>query len=201
VHEMNTLFDSRDGVLAKKGKLVRIRVVRPAPLRKRSTARGVSREKAGGSRAAILTYKGPAQASGQEAANRQLYKVREEHELQVSDSLALEQVLAGMGLQPSFRYEKYRSTYRLSTLPGLLIELDETPIGNFLELEGVRDEIDSAAVLLGFSPADYVAKSYGELFVESRGAAARSTAPGSSSPAGRADMLFDTSHSSAVRRK
>ena len=73
-----------------------------------------------------------------------------------------------MGLSPCFRYEKYRSTYRLPGLPGLLVELDETPIGDFLELEGDSASIDRAAALLGFGPGDYITKSYGILFLEQR---------------------------------
>jgi hypothetical protein len=64
-----------------------------------------------------------------------------------------------MGLRPWFRYEKYRSTYRLPGFSELLVELDETPIGDFLELEGECGAIDRCAVLLGFRPADYIVKS------------------------------------------
>jgi len=48
-----------------------------------------------------------------------------------------------------FSYEKYRTTMKL---PGsarwakdLVIEVDETPIGTFLELEGPAEAIDRAA--------------------------------------------------------
>ena len=51
----------------------------------------------------------------------------------------------GAGLEPWFRYEKYRSTYRLPGLPGVKVELDETPIGDFLEVEGAARGIDRAA--------------------------------------------------------
>ena len=37
---------------------------------------------------------------------------------------------------------------------GLLIELDETPIGAFVELEGPAEAIDRAATELGFGKSD-----------------------------------------------
>ncbi len=41
--------------------------------------------------------------------------------------------LKALGFRPGFRYEKYRTSFRL---PGLHMDLDETPVGTFLELEG-----------------------------------------------------------------
>jgi adenylate cyclase class 2 len=97
-----------------------------------------------------------------------------------------------MGLRPWFRYEKYRTTYRLPGVAGLMVELDETPIGEFLELEGDAQAIDRVAVMLGYGVADYITKSYGQLFVEQRRAAARAAGPSaeSSPAAGSTDMLF-----------
>jgi len=43
--------------------------------------------------------------------------------------------------------------------------LDETPIGNFLELEGSPRWIDRTARRLGFSPKDYINRSYGYLYL------------------------------------
>ena len=75
-----------------------------------------------------------------------------------------------MGLRPWFRYEKYRTTFRMpDSKPwanGLLIELDETPIGTFVELEGPATAIDRAAEELGFSKHDYVLKNYLRLYME-----------------------------------
>ena len=48
----------------------------------------------------------------------------------------------------------------------MLIEVDETPIGTFMELEGPADVIDRAAVELGYKKADYIVKSYLALYVE-----------------------------------
>ena len=69
-----------------------------------------------------------------------------------------------------FRYEKYRTTFCLPVskawAKGLLIELDETPIGTFVELEGPAAAIDRAATEMGFSRRDYVLKNYLTLYVE-----------------------------------
>jgi adenylate cyclase class 2 len=69
-----------------------------------------------------------------------------------------------------FRYEKYRTTYRLPAAfawaKGLLIELDETPLGSFVELEGPPAAIDRAAKELGFTQRDYILQNYLALYVE-----------------------------------
>jgi len=48
----------------------------------------------------------------------------------------------------------------------LVIEMDETPIGTFLELEGPAEAIDRAARELGYAKKDYVVKSYLALYLE-----------------------------------
>jgi hypothetical protein len=45
------------------------------------------------------------------------------------------------------------------------VELDETPIGEFLELEGPPSAIDRMAKLLGYSRSDYITKSYLALYL------------------------------------
>jgi adenylate cyclase class 2 len=42
--------------------------------------------------------------------------------------------------------------------------VDETPIGNYAELEGPAAWIDSAAARLAVNPTDYITLSYGRLF-------------------------------------
>jgi len=88
------------------------------------------------------------------------HKVREELEAEVGDPKNLARIFEALGMAGWFRYEKYRTTFRLPTskswAKGLLIELDETPIGTFVELEGPADAIDRAASELGFSKRDYV---------------------------------------------
>ena len=48
--------------------------------------------------------------------------------------------------------------------PGV-VTVDETPIGNFLELEGPAEWIDAKAAALGFTPSDYILESYGRLYL------------------------------------
>src|SRR3990172_846679 len=132
MHEMNTLYDAPDGSLFREGKLVRIRTLRPAG--SRAPAGGAAGR--GGKRDAILTYKGPVRGADGSAGQGDRCKIREEHELAVEDAAAMARVFEGMGLRPSFRYEKYRTTYQIPRVAGLLVEMDETPIGDFLELEG-----------------------------------------------------------------
>jgi hypothetical protein len=47
-----------------------------------------------------------------------------------------------------------------------LIEIDETPIGVFVELEGPAKSIDRAAKLLGYSRRDYIVTNYLSLYLE-----------------------------------
>jgi adenylate cyclase class 2 len=70
-------------------------------------------------------------------------------------------MLGSLGLRPGFRYEKYRSTFRL---PGLHLDLDETPIGVFLELEGSPSAIDRTARALGYAPRDFIRATYYDLY-------------------------------------
>ena len=189
VHEMNTLYDIPGGALAREGKLLRIRVERPAPMRGAGKPSAKARS-AASPQAAVLTYKGPVQAGGWAASfHGRRYKIREEHEVGVGDAMALARVFEGLGLRPWFRYEKYRSSYRLPGFYGLVVALDETPIGVFLELEGGRAAIDRCSALLGFRPADYIVKSYGALFLEQRRSAA--AAAGSSTPRSLVEPLLE----------
>jgi adenylate cyclase, class 2 len=98
------------------------------------------------------------------------HKVREEIEMEVTDAAKLRAIFEGLGMNGWFRYEKYRTTFRLPASKawarGLLIELDETPIGTFVELEGPAAAIDRAAAELGYSKRDYVLKNYLSLYVE-----------------------------------
>jgi adenylate cyclase, class 2 len=103
----------------------------------------------------ILTMKSP---TGRASA----YKIREETETLVSDFSAMEKILSGIGFLPVFIYEKFRETFSLG---GVLIMLDETPIGDFIEIEGDPGAIDDMASRLGFSQKDYITDSYHRLFL------------------------------------
>jgi adenylate cyclase class 2 len=166
VYEVNTLYDTAQDSLRRNGKLLRIRVEQPAG----RDGDGAKPSVVGGrSYDALLTFKGPAmQKRSRKNRRARHYKIREEREVRVEDSGVLEEILEALSFRPSFRYEKYRSTYRLRGLSGLKLVLDETPIGDFLEAEGNCAAIDRAARLLGYQPADYITKSYGQLFLETK---------------------------------
>jgi len=61
------------------------------------------------------------------------HKHRIETETEISDGPALAQVFHSIGLEPAFRYEKWRTKW---TDGQGHCDIDETPIGNFAELEG-----------------------------------------------------------------
>jgi adenylate cyclase class 2 len=159
IHERNILFDTASGKLKKRGQLLRIRTETPA-------ARG---RRGNGIRRVLLTFKGPV-GTRERGGGRGPYKVREELELQVSDGEALASILHGLGMRPWFRYEKFRTKYHLPKAQRwgqyLVIDLDETPIGTFVELEGPARAIDRAAKALGFANRDYLVANYFVLYRE-----------------------------------
>jgi len=89
------------------------------------------------------------------------HKHRIETETQVSDGNALAEVFQSLGLVPAFRYEKWRTEW--SDGQGHCV-MDETPIGNFAELEGEPEWIDRVAARLGVPHSEYMTLSYGRLF-------------------------------------
>ena len=102
---------------------------------------------------AAITLKGPPRPS--------MMKLREELETTVGDGPLLLRLLEGLGFAVWFRYEKYREEFRLH---GVVVAVDETPAGVFVELEGSHDGITLAAHALGKTPEDYVLDSYRGLF-------------------------------------
>ncbi len=101
-----------------------------------------------------LTFKGPIQAGAM--------KVREEHETLVADGDTLLAILHELGLRVWFRYEKYREEF---SAEDVVIAIDETPVGTFVEIEGGEEYIHRTATALGKGPADYITDSYRTLFV------------------------------------
>jgi len=102
----------------------------------------------------FLTFKGKPKEG-------ERYKIVEEYETTIADGDAALSIFKKLGLYAAFRYQKYRQEYRLDELH---ILLDETPIGNFVEMEGRPEEIDQAASQLGFSSDAYITKSYPILY-------------------------------------
>ena len=103
----------------------------------------------------VLTHKGKGKAGR--------HKSRVETETKVADGNKMDAILHALGFTPSFRYEKYRAEW--SDGDGHVV-VDETPVGNFGEIEGPPRWIDRTAKLLGVSSADYITLSYAELFTE-----------------------------------
>lgn len=146
VFEQNTLYDTPDSDFRRHGRLLRIRVETPAR----------SAPIPGGLRSAVVTSKSPDPAS-----TRSRYKEKLERELSVRLPHKWAAMLRSLGFRAGFYYEKYRTTFRL---PGLHLDLDETPVGTYLELEGDPRAIDRAARALGFSPRDYIRGTYWDVF-------------------------------------
>jgi adenylate cyclase class 2 len=138
VFEDNTIFDTAGSTLRSSGLLLRLRCC---------------------GRRVLLTFKGPALVGR--------HKSRQELELEISDAATFAQILAQLGFQPTFRYQKFRTEYTHPQSGGLAT-LDQTPIGDFLELEGPPHWIDQTAVALGFRPADYITASYAGLYAQYR---------------------------------
>ncbi|HVS63222.1 MAG TPA: class IV adenylate cyclase [Thermoanaerobaculia bacterium] len=139
---------------------------------------------------ARLTYKGVARfEAGQ--------KIREEREIEVDSARAAAAILEGLGFVVVRRYEKRRETWRLGDV---LVALDETPIGCFVELEAAGDrpdragsgeagaEIETAARRLGLDPSRAEPRSYLALYEAWR----------ARHPEAPPDMAFDPPKSSAA---
>jgi adenylate cyclase class 2 len=165
VHERNVIFDTADNALAHRGHLLRIRIETPDDRTRTKSAEAARR--------VLVTFKRPPRSRAQaksRASGLRRHKVREELELEVSDAKVLAEIFDGLGMRPTFAYEKFRTTFVFPAsqrwAQGLLIELDETPIGTFAEFEGPGQAIDRAAKMLGYSESDYVLTNYLRLYFE-----------------------------------
>ena len=134
--EANTLYDKPEQDLRERGMLLRLR-------------------QAGDKK--VITWKGVGQAGP--------HKSRPEVETSVGSLEAVAKILEQLGFFPQFRYEKYRTELTSAGSDEGTVTVDETPIGNFIELEGPADWIDSTARELGFEAADYILDSYGKLYL------------------------------------
>jgi adenylate cyclase class 2 len=104
----------------------------------------------------FLTFKGPPQKSRK-------FKIRKEYETELKSVKNIKQILKELGLVPTFGYKKHRSVYRKNRLK---ICLDETSIGNFIELEGERNEIVKFASVLGFSKKEFIKLDYIQMMMQ-----------------------------------
>src|SRR5258708_26006356 len=88
---------------------------------------------------------------------------RQELETGVDDGKKMDAILRALGYFPSFRYEKFRAEW--TDGKGQVV-VDETPIGNFCEIEGAPRWIDATARKLGVSDSEYITKNYAGLFLD-----------------------------------
>ena len=141
--EDNILFDWNHGLLAKGRMLLRMRTLKK-PDEPHEEIKS------------ILTFKGPPEVT--EGA-----KKREEIECEVSGADNLKTIFLKLGFETTFRYQKYRTVYRVPNIQ-LDICIDETPIGNFFELEGDILRIHEFATRLAYNRDDYITQSYVSLY-------------------------------------
>ena len=133
--ESNTLYDTPDDSLRRREMILRLRQLGDK---------------------AVITWKGRGESGP--------YKSRPELETSIGSIETIRQILAQLGYQPAFRYEKYRTEFAAEDGAGV-VTLDETPIGDFLELEGPGEWIDRTASQLGFGRKDYILESYARLYL------------------------------------
>jgi adenylate cyclase class 2 len=138
--EQNTLYDTPERSLKARGEILRVRQY--------------------GHRQIVTHKRHP---DDEDPAS--IYKVRIETETEVAEGAALAEIFTRLGYGPAFRYEKFRSEYTYPDAPGAHLVLDETPIGNFAELEGPTDWIDQMLVMLEIDPGTCITQSYGKLFL------------------------------------
>jgi adenylate cyclase class 2 len=104
-----------------------------------------------------VTFKGPVQPSPM--------KLREESETMVGDGEVLLHVFEQLGFHVWFRYQKYREEF---CYEDVIVAIDETPVGTFVEIEGGEHGIMQMADALGRTPSDYLLDSYRGLFLKYR---------------------------------
>jgi len=107
----------------------------------------------------LLTYKGPILPG--------LVKIREEFETVVADGVVLLTIFEQLGLHIWFRYEKFREEF---SADDVVMAVDETPVGIFVELEGGEAAIHATARALGKTVDDYITDSYRFLYLQHRDA-------------------------------
>ena len=106
----------------------------------------------------LVTWKGPA---------TYVENVRKREEIQggfESFDFAIS-LFRALGFEPAFRYQKLREVWRFRDTE---VVLDRTPIGDYFEIEGSMDTIQSVVKELGLRVEDAVRASYMELYRQAR---------------------------------
>ncbi len=89
------------------------------------------------------------------------YKSYQELEITVSDFAITRQILEALGFHEEQVYEKYRETFPFGTT---ILCLDTMPYGDFLEIEGNREDIRSLADRLQLPWEERILTNYLNLF-------------------------------------
>lgn len=105
-------------------------------------------------RGSRLTFKGPAHFE-------ERVKVRQEFQTGVENFEGTRAILEALGYQLVRRYQKYREEWFLGSI---VISLDHTPIGDFVELEG--EGCERVARRAGLDPGQAERRNYLELYEE-----------------------------------
>ncbi len=103
-----------------------------------------------------LTLKGPARKS-------RSFKIREEFESEIRDPAAFRRILKALGLRIIFQTRKKRTLFRHGRLG---VSLDETAVGDYIELEGRRSDIVRFAKGLGYGRKDFITLDYVRMIQE-----------------------------------
>lgn len=103
---------------------------------------------------AVLTAKGPARFQGG-------VKIREETEVEVTDSRAMLDILALLGFRTFVVYRKHRVHWSLGE--DVIVTLDRLEYGWFVEVEGPLGVIPEVALSLGLDPSTALKDSYSVL--------------------------------------
>ena len=110
-------------------------------------------------RRARLTFK--SESSSVQERDRENFKVFEELELEVGDFSTMAGILGALGYHPAQVYEKWRETF---TLGAAHLCMDTMPFGEFLEIEGSREEIPLLAARLGLGWEHRILETYLGIF-------------------------------------
>lgn len=108
----------------------------------------------------LMTFKGAASYRG-------TVKEREEVEVEVSNAESTAELFGRLGLHVTMRYEKDRETWLVDSTA---VTLDHTPMGDYVEIEGVTRELYGVARVLGLDPLAAVPGSYVSLWQQYRNA-------------------------------
>ena len=102
-----------------------------------------------------LTYKSEPEAKDKN------FKVLKELEVAVSDFNTMKLILESLGFYKKQIYEKWRETFKLN---GIIFCIDTMPYGNFLEIEGEKENIKDFATRIGLNWKSRILFNYLEMF-------------------------------------